>query len=63
MRGGAGAGQRGRGGLAPARAGTHRGGRCDCEVALTHVPEFLSREGGGGGSGGGGARAGLGRRR
>lgn len=58
-RGGAGAGQRGRGGLAPARAGMHRGGRRDCEVALTHVPGFLSREGGGGG----GARAGLGRRR
>lgn len=57
MRGGAGAGPRGRGGLAPARAGTHRGGRCDCEVALTHVPGFLSREGGGSG---GGARAGLG---
>lgn len=49
----------GRGGAAPARAGTHRGGRGDCEVALTHVPGFLSGQGGDGG----GARAGLGWRR
>ena len=58
IRGGTGAGQRGRRGLELARAGTHRGGRCDCEVALTHVPGFLSGQGGGGS---GCARAGLGR--
>ena len=52
MRGGE--GRRGRGGLAPARAGTHRGGRRDCEVALTHVPGFLSGQGGYGDCDGGG---------
>lgn len=40
--------------------GRPRRGRGDCDVALTHVPGFLSREGGGRA---GGTRAGLGRRR
>lgn len=40
--------------------GRSRRGRGDCDAALTHVPGFLSREGGGRA---GGTRAGLGRRR